>query len=129
MRPTVLLLLASLLAAPAARAATVVPVLDQLLPNVPGKRMSVITVSYAPGEASGPHRHAESGFLYARVLSGHIRSQVEGAGPVRVYGPGEGWTEGPAAHHLVSGNASASEPASLLEVFVADDGAVLTKPD
>ena len=129
MRPTVLLLLASLLAAPAARAATVVPVLDQLLPNVPGKRMSVITVSYAPGEASGPHRHAESGFLYARVLSGHIRSQVEGAGPVRVYGPGEGWTEGPAAHHLVSGNASASEPASLLVVFVADDGAVLTKPD
>ena len=129
MRPTVLLLLASLLAAPAARAATVVPVLDQLLPNVPGKRMSVITVSYAPGEASGPHRHAESGFLYARVLSGQIRSQVEGAGAARVYGPGEGWTEGPGAHHLVSANASASEPASLLVVFVADDGAVLTKPD
>ncbi len=129
MNRTLLSLLITLMAAPAAQAATVAPVLDQLLPNVPGKRMTVITVSYAPGEASGPHRHADSGFLYARVLSGHIRSQVEGAGAVGVYGPGEGWTEGPGAHHIVSANASALEPASLLVVFVADDGAVLTKPD
>ena len=129
MHRTLLPLLVALIAAPATQAATVAPVLDQLLPNVPGKRMTVITVSYAPGEASGPHRHADSGFLYARVLSGHIRSQVEGAGAVRVYGPGEGWTEGPGAHHIVSANASALEPASLLVVFVADDGAVLTKPD
>ena len=129
MRPTILSLLVTLMVAPTAQAANVAPVLDQLLPNAPGKRMTVITVSYAPGEASGPHRHADSGFLYARVLAGHIRSQVEGAGSVRVYGPGEGWTEGPGAHHLVSGNASVSEPASLLVVFVADDGAVLTKPD
>jgi quercetin dioxygenase-like cupin family protein len=129
MGPKFLLLVVALMAAPAAQAATVTPLLEQPLPNAPGKRMTVITVSYGPGEASGPHRHADSGFLYARVLSGHIRSQVEGAGPVRVYGPDEGWTEGPGAHHLISGNASASEPASLLVVFVADDGAVLTKPD
>ena len=129
MRSTILPLLVALLAAPAAQAAAVAPVLDQLLPNAAGKRMTVITVTYAPGEASGPHRHADTGFLYARVLKGHIRSQVEGAGAMRVYGEGEGWTEGPGAHHLVSANASASEPASLLVVFVADDGAVLTKPD
>jgi len=63
------------------------------------------------------------------VLSGHIRSGLEGAGPPRVYGPGEGWTEGPNAHHLISANASATEPATLLVVFVADTGAVLTTPD
>ena len=129
MRRTVFSLLIALMAAPAAQAETVGPILDQSLPNAPGKRMTVITVGYAPGEASGPHRHAASGFLYARVLSGHIRSQVEGAGAARVYGPGEGWTEGPGAHHVLSENASASEPASLLVVFVADDGAVLTTPD
>ena len=129
MRPTTLSLIVALMAVPTAQAATVTPVLDQLLPNAPGKRMTVITVSYAPGEASGPHRHADSGFLYARVLAGHIRSQVEGAGAARIYGPGEGWTEGPGAHHIVSANTSPTEPASLLVVFVADDGAVLTKPD
>jgi quercetin dioxygenase-like cupin family protein len=120
---------AALLLAGPAHAASVAPVLDQALPNAAGKRMTVITVAYRPGEASGPHRHAGSAFLYARVLSGHVRSEVEGAGPARVYGPGEGWTEGPGAHHLVSANASATEPAELLVVFVADEGAVLTTPD
>ena len=38
-------------------------------------------------------------------------------------------TEGPNAHHVVSKNASATEPASILVVFVADDGATLTTPD
>jgi quercetin dioxygenase-like cupin family protein len=99
------------------------------LPNAPGKTMTVITVDYAPGQRSGPHHHAGSAFLYARVLSGAVRSEVAGQGPARVYRAGEGWTEGPGAHHLVSENASATEPASILVVFVADDGAVLTTPD
>ncbi|MGZ5372505.1 hypothetical protein [Aeromicrobium sp.] len=34
-----------------------------------------------------------------------------------------------AAHHLISENASTSEPARLLAVFVADQGAVLTIDD
>ena len=116
------------LASPAA-AQVVMPVLAADLPNAPGKAMTVLTVTYAPGEKSGSHQHAASGFLYARVLSGHIRSEVAGQGPVRIYSPGEGWTEGPNAHHLVSENASATEPASLLVVFVADAGAQLTTPD
>jgi quercetin dioxygenase-like cupin family protein len=98
------------------------------LPNVPGKQLTAITVSYAPGAKSQSHHHAASAFLYAYVLSGHIRSQVEGE-PVRVYGTGESWTEGPNAHHLISENASASEPAKLLVVFVADPDAVLTTTD
>ena len=36
--------------------------------------------------------------------------------------------EPPASEHLMSENASAAEPASLLAVFVADDGARLTVP-
>lgn len=124
------LLIAAFLAlsSPAA-AQSITPVLNAPLPNAPGKAMTVITVNYAPGERSGPHHHAGSAFLYARVLAGHIRSEVEGQGPARVYGAGEGWTEGPNAHHVLSENASTTEPASLLVVFVADTGAVLTKPD
>eukprot|EP01041_Mallomonas_annulata_P040681 gene40681-biopygen32327 len=103
-------LASGLLVTTSAQAADVTQVTSQLLPNAPGKRMTVITVSYKPGESSPSHRHAPSAFLYARVLSGHVRSEVHGQGPARVYGPGEGWTEGPDAHHLVSENASATEP-------------------
>ena len=128
MRSLLVALASALLATTSAQATEITQVTTQLMPNAPGKRMTVITVSYKPGEASPPHRHAPSAFLYARVLSGHVRSEVHGQGPARVYGPGEGWTEGPDAHHLVSENASATEPASILVVFVADDGAVLTRP-
>ena len=125
-----LLIAAALALATPAAAQVVKPQLSAALPNAQGKRMTVITVNYAPGEKSGPHRHAASGFLYARVLSGQIRSQVEGQeAAAKVYGAGEGWTEGPGAHHLVSENASATEPASLLVVFVADENATLTTPD
>ena len=124
-----LLIAAALLLATPAAAQVVKPQLAADLPNAPGKRMTVVTVTYAPGEKSGPHHHASSAFLYARVLSGQVRSEVEGQGPARVYGVGEGWTEGPNAHHLVSENASAKEPATVLVVFVADTGATLTAPD
>jgi quercetin dioxygenase-like cupin family protein len=125
-----LVFVAALALATPVAAQTVQPQLSAALPNAPGKRMTVVTVNYAPGERSGPHHHAGSAFLYARVLSGQIRSQVEGQdAAAKVYGVGEGWTEGPNAHHLVSENASATEPASLLVVFVADDGATLTTPD
>ena len=124
------LILAAVLALGSPAAAQVVkPVLAADLPNAPGKTMTVITVNYAPGEKSGSHRHADSAFIYARVLSGQIRSEVAGQGPAKVYGPGEGWTEGANAHHLVSENASATEPASLLVVIVANAGAPLTTMD
>jgi quercetin dioxygenase-like cupin family protein len=50
-------------------------------------------------------------------------------GPVKVYKAGESFFEPPGSEHLVSENASATEPASLLAVFVADDGAQLTTFD
>ena len=124
-----LILAAALALASPVAAQVVKPVLAADLPNAPGKTMTVITVTYAPGEKSGSHRHADSAFIYARVLSGHIRSEVAGQGPVKDYGPGEGWTEGANAHHLVSENASATEPASLLVVIVANAGAPLTTMD
>jgi quercetin dioxygenase-like cupin family protein len=97
------------------------------LPNVPGKSVTAVLVRYAPGEASGPHHHAGSVFAY--VLSGAIRSEVSTAGPAKVYQTGESFFEPPGSNHLVSANASTTEPASLLAIFVADDGAVLTTPN
>jgi quercetin dioxygenase-like cupin family protein len=89
--------------------------------NVPGKSLEAVTVSYPPGAKSGPHHHAKSAFIMAYVISGAIRSQVEGE-PARVYHTGETWGEAPGAHHTISENASATDPAELLAVFLVDTG-------
>jgi quercetin dioxygenase-like cupin family protein len=89
--------------------------------NVPGKSLEAVTVSYPPGAKSGAHHHAKSAFIMAYVISGEIRSQVEGE-PARVYRAGETWREAPGAHHTISENASATEPAELLAVFLLDTG-------
>ena len=96
--------------------------------NVPGKSMVGVAVSYPPGAKSGAHRHAGSAFIVAYVISGAIRSQVEGE-PTRVYHAGESWEEAPGAHHTVSENASATEPAELLAVFLLDTGDGLLTTD
>ena len=102
---------------------------EHALPNVEGKKIVAVTVTYPPGGESLAHHHAASAFIYAYVLSGAIRSQV-GDDPAKVYHVGEGFYEMPGSHHTISENASDKEPASLLAVFVVDskDGP-LTRPD
>ncbi len=99
--------------------ANVSVVFDQELPNVPGKSMRAVLVEYAPGAGSPSHHHPPSAFIYARVLEGAIRSKVND-GPERTYQAGESWTEKPGDHHQVSQNASNTEPAKLLAIFVLD---------
>ena len=96
------------------------------LPNVPGKTVTAVVVEYGPGGSTPAHRHA--GSVLAYVLSGQIRSENSATGPVRVYRAGGTFFEPPGSTHLVSANASDTEPASLLAVFVADDHARLTQP-
>lgn len=104
-------------------------VFEHSLPNVEGKKMVAVMVSYPPGGKSLAHRHAASAFIYAYVLSGAIRSQV-GSDPAKVYHAGEGFYEMPGSHHVISENASEKEPASLLAIFVVDStDDPLTTPD
>lgn len=105
------------------------PVFEHALPNVKGKHMVAVVVTYPPGAKSPAHHHAQSAFIYAYVLSGTIRSQVDDA-PPRIYQVGEGFFEMPGSHHRISENASDHEPASLLAVFVVDSNdEPLTTPD
>ena len=98
------------------------------IPNIPGKSLIAVVVDYAPGGASPSHTHAKSAFIYGYVISGEIESQVND-GPKRVYHAGESFYELPGSSHPVSRNASATEPAKLLAVFVVDtDDKVLTTP-
>ena len=104
-------------------------VYDHVLPNVPGKSLRGVLVEYGPGGASPAHTHPSSAFIYATVLEGAIRSQVND-GPVRTYRTGESFSENPGDHHNVSENASTTEPARLLAVFVVDTkDTVLLTPD
>jgi quercetin dioxygenase-like cupin family protein len=104
-------------------------VYDQTLPNVPGKSIRGVLVEYEPGGSSPAHTHPSSAFIYATVLQGAIRSQVND-GPVITYRAGESFSEYPGDRHSVSENASTTEPARLLAVFVLDTTeTTLTTPD
>jgi quercetin dioxygenase-like cupin family protein len=98
---------------------TVTKNFEGAIPNIPGKSLIVVEVDYAPGAASAPHTHAKSAFIYAHVISGAIESNVND-GETRIYRAGESWSEPPGAIHSISRNASRTEPAKLLAVFVLD---------
>ena len=103
-------------------------VYDEVLPNVPGKSIRGVLVEYKPGGLSPAHTHPNSAFIYATVLEGAIKSQVND-GPVTTYRAGESFSEFPGDRHAVSENASTTEPARLLAVFVVDtDETTLTTP-
>lgn len=103
----------------AARPATIVrPVSCEKLPNVPGKSITTVVVEFPPNAFSPRHRHP--GSVTAFVLKGAIRSQLNG-GPAETFTVGQSWFEPPGTIHMFAENASATEPASLLATFVADD--------
>ena len=97
---------------------TITPAFTEAIANVPGKTMTALVVDYPPGGKSLPHRHGQA-FVVGYVLSGAIRSRINN-GEEHVFHAGESWTEKPGAHHTVSENASDTEPAKLLAIFVAD---------
>jgi quercetin dioxygenase-like cupin family protein len=99
------------------------PISSHALPNVPGKRVTVVRVFYGPGGFTPPHTHA--GSVTAYITKGEIRSQL-GGGPVETFKVGQSFFEPPGTKHMVSANASNTEPAELIAVFVADEGAQLT---
>jgi quercetin dioxygenase-like cupin family protein len=108
--------------------AKVTLIYEHALPNVPGKSIKGVLVEYGPGASSPAHTHPKSAFIYATVLEGAIRSSVND-GPVVTYHKGESSSEMPGDRHRVSENASKTEPAKLLAVFVVDtDEKELTTP-
>ena len=109
----------SIAGAVSAQPETVTKNFEAAIPNIPGKSLIAVEVDYAPGVASPSHTHAKSAFIYAYVISGAIESKVND-GETRVYRAGESWSEQPGATHSISRNASKTEPAKLLAVFVLD---------
>jgi quercetin dioxygenase-like cupin family protein len=96
---------------------------EKMLKNLPGKKAMMLTVDYAAGQSSVAHKHEGTAMAY--VLEGAITSQVKGE-PATTYKAGEFWYEAAGSEHLVSKNASSTEPAKLLVFMVmGKDEAVL----
>jgi len=99
--------------------------MKERLADMTGKEGTVITVDYAPGAASEIHAHPGSVFAY--VLEGAVVSQLEGGEPT-TYSKGQGWYEFPKKPHVVSKNASKTEPAKLLVFLLSQEGESIKVP-
>src|SRR5512144_1659975 len=91
--------------APKEKNAKVTLVYQHELPNVPRKSIKGVLVKYGPGGYSPGHTHPKSAFIYATVLEGAIRNQVN-EGPVATYKAGQSFSELPGDRHVISANAS-----------------------
>jgi len=113
-------------AAPAAKSSkNSETLLTRDLPDMRGKEVVMLTVSYLPGGASLPHRHEAEVFVY--VLEGSVVMQVDGQ-PAQTLGVGQTFHEGPADIHRQSANASATKPAKLLVFMIKDKNKPVTVP-
>jgi quercetin dioxygenase-like cupin family protein len=101
--------------------------LTQDLPRLDGNRLkaSVVEITYAPGASSPAHSHSCPVIGY--VVSGELRTQVKGSAEV-TYKAGAAFYEPPNGVHLISANASRTDPAKLLAVFICDHQTELSTP-
>jgi quercetin dioxygenase-like cupin family protein len=81
----------------------------------PDQEITMLTVEYPPGGSSERHRHFGQVLVY--VLEGTLNMQIEGQ-PLVTLTRGQTFYENPDDIHLVSANASKTEPAKFLVVKV-----------
>jgi quercetin dioxygenase-like cupin family protein len=113
---------------PAPGSSTRRDVIKQELLGEPPRDLILVEVTYPPGTGSPAHLHANG--VMAFVVAGSIASKV-GEGPEQTFHAGDAWWEPPGSIHRVSRNASTVEPATLLAIYVAPQGATaadLMKP-
>lgn len=101
------------------------PLMTKELTGIAGKEAVMLTVEYPPGASSSKHRHNAHTFVY--VLEGSVVMQVA-SGKEMTLGPGQTFYETPEDVHVVSKNASNSQPAKFLVFFVKDKGAPASTP-
>ena len=105
--------------------AKVTALMQQPLPDYPGKEGVLATVEYAPGYVGEAHRHPGPLFIY--VLQGSIEMQMT-HGELRTLKPGDTFYDDPKETHGVGRNVSKTEPAKLLVFMVKDRNAPVVLP-
>jgi quercetin dioxygenase-like cupin family protein len=105
------------------RAANRVPrvrvALSHNMPRLNGEslKVTIVEVTYGPGESSPPHSHPCPVIGY--VLEGSLRTKVKGE-PEALYKAGETFYEAPGGVHEVSANASKTKPVRFTAYFLCD---------
>jgi quercetin dioxygenase-like cupin family protein len=110
--------------APATKVGTL---LKQVMADIPGREVVVITLDIPPGAVSPPHRHPGH-HVFGYVLEGSYRIKLD-QGPETVLTKGQTFYEAPGQLHAVSGNASQTEPAKVLAFMVLETGKPITVPE
>ena len=108
-----------------AQESRVTPLFQTDLNDLPDLEGLMVVVDFPPGVSGTKHRHNAHTFVY--VLEGSVVMQVEG-GARAVLSAGQTFYETPDDIHTVGMNASATEPAKILVVFVKKRGAPVTIP-
>ncbi|HET8699709.1 MAG TPA: cupin domain-containing protein [Gammaproteobacteria bacterium] len=119
---------------PAAAPAAPPTLFSAPLADAPGKNLVVVELNFAPNAKAPstpeqhPPGHRHPGSVYVYVTQGAVRLGVEGQ-PVQVVKAGGSFFETVGAHHIISENASATEPARAIAVMIVPDGAPLVTRD
>ena len=101
--------------------------LKQVMTDLPGREVIVITLDIPPGGGSAPHRHPGH-HIFGYVLEGTYKIKLD-QGPETLLKKGQTFYEAPGQLHAVSGNASQTEPAKVLAFIVAESGKPITVPE
>ena len=88
-------------------------------------KLSVLELEYPPAGSTDKHFHNGPVFVY--VLEGAIVSEIVGK-PEAVYSTGQSFYEAPKGVHSISKNASQTDKARALVVFLNEGSAPLTVP-
>ena len=115
----------STLPALGAEQASVIPLMQKDVIEVPGRELLMITVNYPPGAVDPIHRHDAHALVY--VLEGSIIMQVRGGKQVTLT-PGQTFYEGPNDVHTVGRNASKTKPAKFLVILLKKKGVDVVLP-
>jgi len=99
-------------------------IFSNLLPDVPGKRLTVYELHLPPssGRKSIPHHHPGSVYVY--VVKGSVRWALKGQ-EEKLLHAGDSFFEPPGAIHTLGENASTTESATVLAVMLSPEGAPL----
>lgn len=100
-------------------------VVSQLLPDIPGKQVVILSITYPPGYSGSVHRHRAHAFAY--ILEGSVVMGLNDGPPVTLT-PGQTFYEGPNDIHTISRNASKTKPAKFLVFLIKDKNAPITVP-
>jgi quercetin dioxygenase-like cupin family protein len=86
------------------------------LPHLDGSnlKVTVVEVTYGPGESSPPHSHPCP--IIGYVVEGTLRMKVKGEAEA-IYKAGQSFYEAPNGVHLISANASTKKPQHFWHTF------------